>query len=76
MLNQEIGFGSVRSCVRAFGRGEAKLCGRVRRCVSLRWAILAPKVLRRSVPRSVPFRACLVFQSESNVNLKCIIESA
>ena len=45
--NREIVFVSfVCACVRAGGRGEAKLCGRVRRCCFRGWVVAAPVVLR------------------------------
>ena len=48
--NREIVFVSfVRACVRAGGRGEAKLCGRVRRCSSGGWVAAAGFVLLRGV---------------------------
>ena len=39
----------VRACVRAGGRGEAKLCGRVRCCCFRGWVSAAEFVLRRGV---------------------------
>ena len=48
--NREIVFVSfVRACVRAGGRGEAKLCGRVRRCFFSGWGAGGRVVLRCGV---------------------------
>ena len=59
--NREIVFVSfVRACVRAGGRGEAKLCGRVRRCSSGGWVAAAGFVLlrgARGVVRGPPPRS-------------------
>ena len=52
--NREIVFVSfVRACVRAGGRGEAKLCARVRRCCFRGWVAAAEFVLRGVAWRGV-----------------------
>ena len=45
---------SFRSCVRASGRGEAKLRAGVRRCASCGWGFRRPNVLRVLVRVRVP----------------------
>ena len=43
----------MRACERAGGRGEAKLCARVRRCCFLGWVDGGPFVLRGVAPPQV-----------------------
>ena len=52
MSNREIV--SFRSCVRASGRGEAKLCALARRCCFRGWVAKLGKVLRLPVPVPLP----------------------